>query len=549
MKNNKPYNFYNIVPDLISIDTNLKKIRGARLFLNMNFFCKTEIKNRFHYGIFLDNNINIPNDFDFKNEFYIKKDDAWFYRKKLWFFELKFKYDTNSKIFYVNRIYSLLPFSIGGILPISAHLTDMIIADLLLDKIFTFRGFALGFKNETICFIAPGFNGKTTFLSKVLNHNAKYITDDFTIIDSNSFEVYPTAATRAPWFLNRPVNGRLADLITHENAILEKRTISKLFLVQNSINPKYESPPKKIFDFWMLNSTFFLDSLLVKSYLFENRQYEKIIDFALGLNNLFKSSEYKAINNYNYYNLVKNYMTTTKNEKHWNNVGGEYAKTWEKNYARKTYSKKEMNFVLKYLSSQKRVNVLDIGIGSGRILENYINYFNTSGQKPNIFGVDIADSMVNFCKKKFLEEGRVSIARCDIASEDLPFEAKFDFISSIRVLKYNENWPEIVSKIYNKLEPGGTFVFTILNKNSMDHYVKYPVNVYKTTYKDLVNILNSSGFEIIEIRGLSKIKDFFYRDISNNLFFAKFVLFVEQLLDKIFGRRLFCREFFIACKK
>lgn len=56
---------------------------------------------------------------------------------------------------------------------------------------------------------------------------------------------------------------------------------------------------------------------------------------------------------------------------------------------------------------------------------------------------------------------------CNISKDKLPFKRNFDFISAVRVLKYNKNWQEIIGKIINHLHNEGIFVFTMPNKNSL----------------------------------------------------------------------------------
>lgn len=242
-------------------------------------------------------------------------------------------------------------------------------------------------------------------------------------------------------------------------------------------------------------------------------------------------------------------VDSSQNKKHWDTVGGSYGNIWRSNYARISQSNKEMTFIAKYLPDKEGQNILDIGVGSGRIIENYLKYFNKHHLKESIYGVDISNSMVSFCKKRFSNEKDVSIEKCDVSTENIVFHNRFNFISAIRVLKYNKNWSEIISKIHNQMEDGGIFVFSMINKYSLDCFVSYPVEIYKTNYRQIVDILNSTGFEVIEIRGFSRIQDVFYRAPSNNKYFARLVIFAEKILSLIFGSKLFNRVLFIVCKK
>jgi len=127
-------------------------------------------------------------------------------------------------------------------------------------------------------------------------------------------------------------------------------------------------------------------------------------------------------------------MQKGHDQKHWDQIGNSYNAFW-KSKAKQELSKKELGFINRYLKQTKNQCVLDIGVGSGRIIENYLADHKIEG----IWGIDWASSMVNFCRNKFRNNKRVQkIVVCNISKEQFPFKRKFDFISAIRVLNITE---------------------------------------------------------------------------------------------------------------
>jgi hypothetical protein len=275
--------YKNIIPHLVSFDTKMKRIRGLFICRDINFFGKTEIKNRFHYKIYLTEKIKIPQRYDFRSEYFIKKDGKWFYERKIWFLSFKFMYDPQNKIFYLNKLYSLLPCRIGGVFMIGEHISHLISLDLFLHGFTIFRGCAFQKNNRVSCIVAPGFNGKTTFLKKALDDNGKYVAEDLLILDNEKDKIFPTCPFLKNYFLqDRKI------LLKKEIAqkIIEiPLPINKLYLVQNLLGEKYKPKDKRIIDFILLDSMFFLSNNFIKSIVFEEALGDEILKKIIALEN------------------------------------------------------------------------------------------------------------------------------------------------------------------------------------------------------------------------------------------------------------------------
>ncbi|MFH1827381.1 MAG: class I SAM-dependent methyltransferase [bacterium] len=233
-----------------------------------------------------------------------------------------------------------------------------------------------------------------------------------------------------------------------------------------------------------------------------------------------------------------------RNKQHWDKVGIEYSKSWA-GKSKEHMSLKEMDFINKFLSPKRPKNVLDIGIGNGRILANYLQ----NVKKSAIYGIDISEKMVDVCKKRFHNNPAISkLAVCDFSKEKAPFKITFDFISSIRVIKYNKNWPDMIGKISQILSEDGIAIFSMPNKYSLNVFSFHKTPFYRSSKKELKNICEQYNLEILDAQSFTRIPDMFYT-LSNNWICAKWVIGMETFFSKIFGKTFLGRMLFLAVKK
>jgi SAM-dependent methyltransferase len=186
---------------------------------------------------------------------------------------------------------------------------------------------------------------------------------------------------------------------------------------------------------------------------------------------------------------------------HWERLGGDYAADWSRP-ARRLLSERELGFVAAGLATTRVRTALDIGVGSGRILAELLR----RSDAAEIYGVDAAAAMVESCRERFADEPRIRDLRVvDVAREPLPFE-NVDFISSIRVLKYSENWRAIVAKIGEALAPGGAAVFSMPNSVSLNRLSRpYEVPWHSVSRRGLEEVCRDAGLEPVEVRGFTKL--------------------------------------------
>ena len=87
------HTYKNIVPGLISFKTSLNKLTGFYYSDNFNYYSNVSKKNKFHYNIYVDDDINIPGEYDFRDAFFIKSQNKWYYERNLGPISLKLYFD------------------------------------------------------------------------------------------------------------------------------------------------------------------------------------------------------------------------------------------------------------------------------------------------------------------------------------------------------------------------------------------------------------------------------------------------------------------------
>lgn len=258
--------YKNIIPSLISFDTTLSKLTGFYYSDNFDYYLGVRKKSQFHYSVFINNNIEIPKKYDFRNGYFIKSGNRWYYERKLGLISLKFCFDSVRKTFSFNRLYTFIPFQIGYIFPVGLQIADFINLDLFLSGITSLKGCAYNYNNKNICVLAPGFNGKTRLIKKVLEKNGKYITEDILLLNLHKSTVYPNSI-RSNIFA-RKVSRDIKNLLT-ERLITEPKSIDEIFLVQNFTTNNYVCQNKNFFDFFNMCRVPFNANQFIRSYIFE----------------------------------------------------------------------------------------------------------------------------------------------------------------------------------------------------------------------------------------------------------------------------------------
>lgn len=229
---------------------------------------------------------------------------------------------------------------------------------------------------------------------------------------------------------------------------------------------------------------------------------------------------------------------------HWDELGLEYSKAWEP-LARQEMSIKELSLIESFHSRCQSAEVLDVGIGNGRILFEHLN----SPFVKGVYGIDISSEMVKICNDRF--KGHPNLRQlkvCDVSREKIPFKLNFNLITAIRVLKYNENWRDILAQLMDRLDKGGILVFTMPNQNSINRFAKYTVPYYRASVEELKNLACNLGVDCPLLVTFTRVPDYFY-ELSNDHLYVKGLMVLENILSFLLGNVFLGRVLFVVYRK
>ena len=106
--------------------------------------------------------------------------------------------------------------------------------------------------------------------------------------------------------------------------------------------------------------------------------------------------------------------------------------------------------------------MLDIGAGTGRLLESLNNAF----PDAELTGVDLAFGMTSYAKKRFLESTKVSLVCGD--AECLPFrEGSFDLVVSTSTYQWINPLESAFAEAYRVLRPNSLFSFALFGEKTL----------------------------------------------------------------------------------
>lgn len=224
-----------------------------------------------------------------------------------------------------------------------------------------------------------------------------------------------------------------------------------------------------------------------------------------------------------------------KTYKHFNKLGSTYQyKGFERTLGLRYLSEIETKFVKDNIPSNKKT--LELGIGSGRNAEYIL-------EKGNIlYGTDAAERMLAHCKKRFkkeISENRLKLILKNL-EHDLPFRQNtFDLLICIRVIKYVDNWRELLRESYRTLKPGGILIIEFPNKYSYEFLAMIINRIFNFHYstfspRDFESTLLKQKFVSLKEFNGTKFPHFIY-SVINNRRLLKITIYLERLLARLFG--------------
>ncbi len=124
------------------------------------------------------------------------------------------------------------------------------------------------------------------------------------------------------------------------------------------------------------------------------------------------------------------------------------------------------------LNEIKNKTIAEVGVGSGRILKNLLNF-----SPKIIYGIEPSQA-INIAKAN-LNSDKINFF--NIKAEELNFENEIDYIFSIGVIHHIPNYEVAIKKIYHSLKPGGKFIMWVYGKEGNELYLFFFNNLRRIT--------------------------------------------------------------------
>jgi len=231
----------------------------------------------------------------------------------------------------------------------------------------------------------------------------------------------------------------------------------------------------------------------------------------------------------------------------------EYERVTYPNYGGLIISQLELSDILELVKSPSSSVILEIGIGTGRIL------LPLSKRSSVMIGVDADPRMVKSLRDRIRTTSELStrVVHLLVAEgEHLPFRPGiFDVVVSIRVLRYFERPWRAVAEMSHALRPGGRLVLEFANLLRPHSLSQLPLYLQKREFyprlfqkKQVERWVSDLGMKVETVRSWHKIPPAVLMSL-NNQHAVRAVLQLEIVLKKISPVELMSRSLILAAVK
>jgi ubiquinone/menaquinone biosynthesis C-methylase UbiE len=199
----------------------------------------------------------------------------------------------------------------------------------------------------------------------------------------------------------------------------------------------------------------------------------------------------------------------------------------------------EERFVREALSGKGFIRILDVGAGTGRIMEVIAHQHNVQ-----LVGVDLSRQMIKQARKK------VKVADFVLADADaLPFRSNiFDSVVAIRVLRYIPSWKHTIKEVNRVLRCSRLFVFNVSNRYSLQLLARKKGVYLSLVLRSVLSSLEENGFATIRFKSQKRFPSNIYRRI-NDTATLKAISLLESNMDRLIPKSLLSTDVLIQAKK
>jgi len=130
-----------------------------------------------------------------------------------------------------------------------------------------------------------------------------------------------------------------------------------------------------------------------------------------------------------------------------------WAQTYDKNFISYYHFYYLNKQVTKLLNPQRGSSVLDIGFGTGLLLDQLLR----SDKDLRLYGLDISEEMYKKAEAKFSGNPRVNLTLG--SANKLPYaDGAFDYVTCVHSLHHHADTQQSLKEMYRVLKPGGKVV-------------------------------------------------------------------------------------------
>ncbi|MDR0286131.1 MAG: methyltransferase domain-containing protein [Clostridiales bacterium] len=182
----------------------------------------------------------------------------------------------------------------------------------------------------------------------------------------------------------------------------------------------------------------------------------------------------------------------TKSQNSFNHQADIYDSTDFSKYPRECYP-----YVLEALSGIKFDKVLDLGCGTGVILEK----ISCANNFAELYGLDLSENMIAQAKQRLSQKAKLSVGD----AENLPYEKEnFDLVCCIESFHHYPNPSKALFEIMRVLKTGGTFLLCDTWTKSplrqiMNFFIRFSndgdVHIYSE--HEISKLFTETGFSVV----------------------------------------------------
>lgn len=190
----------------------------------------------------------------------------------------------------------------------------------------------------------------------------------------------------------------------------------------------------------------------------------------------------------------------------WEKLAHKYNKLWVQKYSLGPTRRKVKKIVLPMLEKNKELKILDIGCGTGQLINEIRQQFHS----VNYLGIDVAENMIDIAKKN--NEGEnIKFKTCSIETFDS--KDKYDIIICTHAFPYFPNKEEMMKKISSLCNEEGQVIIVNSSTNSLKDLI---INFFlkATTSKAKYLSINEMKklFEVskLKVKNIEIIRERFY---------------------------------------